>query len=1289
MRRHDPDKLGDEPLYCEAQHDEALFSGSEDDYYEAPECRRIRIEAKAVQFLNGDVPYLLSAQLKGPFDAKSWNNPWRSRRAQRRPVLREDQARRSQTTVEVARCQNSEDITDTQRTSLYPLPSPEITNPPSARKNSFMDEEEYNRIKKWRETIKSVPVANDPFWAPEHERGRKAPAARKRSADQAWIHKRDPKRRKSVRLTMPPEESPSQAAARTKRKLISQVSELVTAPAPGCSTHDDALAAPWNATVASDRTSRMANVPERSPSHAQTMRGSPSSRKPCRLQNSESSEDELSLPSTTPNRKASRTSAEKFQASAARRSPSKKQKSVVRSSSSHAQRRTNGDSVQVGQMQGSHLSKTRQLGLERAARLAKDAARKVIISSQRDDSFCFHHARLQSPAQQPENQHQLANGMDGTTMSLAPLQAQASSPLMCDPSEGREGDHVQKDGANEPAHAGDEMVIDTSGQQNSTHTGVAELKGNLGAIFAAERPIDQAAMDTGLQVVDDGLVHESPKEVETKTAQRCIEESDEVHVGPEAGRLTLVCTQQLSPISMRGKSQSGALASTVAEERIPLPTVYSADDANPEWSTYINTQDLSAVSEKSPSAGRNDGDGSDPEWSTYVNTQDLSDLSEGAFSHNPASAGIDVVLQGPDDPNHSEWVTFVNTQGTTAESAVEQEKVVVEDEMQSDSEWSTYMSASSQIKVDQTGNTSHEYIPAATTAASDTKYSQVSVGSIIDAYADDHHTGEDFDGDQECLDMGQVHQADKMVISCGEDKARPESLSEVDSPEADELSVSTVDPSERQSMTSMPTEQLEKYDQGVALSRGDEETTLSAKEPGESQLSFPVSGSQLKDVEVLAMTERPNGISTIDLDGTTASLEPTQSQSPRVEEVGDVSQVPMAPGYGAGTMQDFGIVDPAAVGSEPRPLQSPWHNEDGPYPRATTTPLEPPVIFERADVSIESQQIQSPWTKAGQYLPTQGVLDNNTTLDESSSRLSTLAGEALAFSATPQNSWFGDKLPSPDFSLSVKKFSDFMKLSPEKKRASASASASILRGSASCSRLLFETPVAPKSKRRVKFAPLPGEEVGIDSKDSDVYEEVSYFDPIGTKTNSLRVARPTARAASPPPSNVNVADAGQLPDHDQKFAKHFEVMSKRKKQPSRRKPRLLPNDSQQTNGSQKVDAMAEAFIQASQIRKQGLELTQVSAGDNAQNADLSVEKNSSSMAMDGLEEQENKEPVDDVSAVLDNIGDFLDNTWGVDLSMDANADQMAPPQPQVNTAPSRFDNEGIPMMALDLNVWAG
>ncbi|MDA4133729.1 MAG: hypothetical protein OK454_11495, partial [Thaumarchaeota archaeon] len=173
-----------------------------------------------------------------------------------------------------------------------------------------------------------------------------------------------------------------------------------------------------------------------------------------------------------------------------------------------------------------------------------------------------------------------------------------------------------------------------------------------------------------------------------------------------------------------------------------------------------------------------------------------------------------------------------------------------------------------------------------------------------------------------------------------------------------------------------------------------------------------------------------------------------------------------------------------------------------------------------------------------------------------------------------------------------------------------------------------------KSGRRVRFAPLPGEGEGASAHASD--EEEGEYDE-EDRTAPRRKAE-EGRASSPPPS-LPLAD---LPDETEKFSKHFATVARKKNRFQMRrtplKQRLLPNASQQVLQSPPVGAMAEAFLEADE---------RVGA-----HQDKGHERSPSSgmMEEEKMQDENGGQQLDDVSAVLHNLSDFLDS-WDVDADL--------------------------------------
>lgn len=1234
-------ELGEEPIYCKTHDDDILYSGSEDDYYEDAEARRMRIEAKAIQYLNGNVPYILSARLRGPFDAKSWDNPWKSKRAQRRAACqRGSQTRPSPNTAKSSRGLASakatcnDDLPDTQRTSLFPLPSPEITNPPSARHNHFLDEEDFSRIKQWRQTVKKVPVVRDPFWSSYQKASQHSPISKKRSGDQDWLHKREPKKRKSEDVrSLSQDQSPSQAAAKTRESQLSDrlADKVVAQSAPGSSTHDTGPAARSGTKAASFDTSRIANMSANSPSALQTARVSSLTENLFDALPLCSSDDEQPMPSDVRSRPTKRSTS---RGKSVPRTQGEVQGPTTRSRSSQAtQAEVTGPTTRS---RASQAHKTRvSMGMTtrdptpqtvrrqknqstKNPDLAKNAARHgpsqkpqkkllantTVGASQRDDSFYFHPAKSK---QQSRPQELLsADHMDDTTLTLprslpAPAVAQEAG-------DGQANDKTHEEDTSEPAPASpnNQMLIDLNDDQDApVEATTAALDGKA---IAAE---DNVHLPHELH-----LANETQHRSQQNTAHQSHSDPPTICIGIGTSQAKQHCTQELSPVSMQSRPQAtGSASESTAPASAYRPDAHDADTSNPDWSTYVNTQDVSTGLEQTSSAvGDADSpaedavDPDDPEWTTYVNTQDT--------GRPGTETEVQVVAQGPGDPSDPEWSTFASTQDLSTTQAQRDETSEVNDEpaatheaeaanidaeTDSHSELS-FLSVSSEADAEHTGNTSSEPVRVDALPV-EAKESQDTVGGIIDAYADSDHPMDDLEG-------------------------------------------------------------------------------------------FPKSQDPIVQTESLATPEQPHIEDSIQSEHQLA--EDDKAQSPAIQG---------GPALIAQIMSSPTTMDPTQTPADPAPNPPRVSTESSIAPAnpsaidfdGTTVSLASshvPVEQSSVQSPVERSTVQSPWVKDAPELSISAGLPTNTPPVDDVSRLSSLAGKALVFPPAPQTPWLGDRLPSPNFSLSVKRFSDFMKPSPEKRRLLAHGSILRSSGKDSTSRVLFGTPMPVKPKRHVQFAPLPGED-GIllttaesKSEEKQVAEEVSYFDAKGTKTASIRITRSHMRAASPPPADLNIADAADLADRDDKFASHFEAVSKRAKDRPRKKQRLLPSESQQTDGSQAVDAMAEAFIQASQTRQKSLELVEAME-ERTRLSEPSPEQMVGPVVMPPFDEQTANldEPVDDVSAVLDNIDDFLDNSWGFNTSMDLEEEE-APAKQRTSNLPSRFENVGDPILAMHANVWA-
>ncbi|CAI4217374.1 unnamed protein product [Parascedosporium putredinis] len=199
-------------------------------------------------------------------------------------------------------------------------------------------------------------------------------------------------------------------------------------------------------------------------------------------------------------------------------------------------------------------------------------------------------------------------------------------------------------------------------------------------------------------------------------------------------------------------------------------------------------------------------------------------------------------------------------------------------------------------------------------------------------------------------------------------------------------------------------------------------------------------------------------------------------------------------------------------------------------------------------------------------------------------------------------------LEASSTTFSIRSFSSFMTPSAKPRFATVPDSNGRLLQTPSTLQAALENPWQTNSrpKKRVSWAPLP-DEPDFESQETDPTSSRSQFS-----------------RASPPPSDP-IPDDGEATGAA--FKNHF-VSVKRRTKPLRQC--LLPPASQRLQWSPKTDAMAQAFVAAETVPqpdfKGGSEL-----GEDKENLE--------------------QEPLDDVDAVLENLGDFL-NAWDVDTDLE-------------------------------------
>ena len=170
-----PARFEVDPVCCEFQADEndIVYSGSEDERYDSSKQRRLACENQATRFIQGKPALLLSTVLRrGPFDVVSgWTNPWRSRTSSKTPgrtkkrgatgIEREKRPkkrkRRQHTTsdLEVETRGKPVDCSIVIKDSFY-LPSPDTTVSPTYFEHEYLDDDALSRVKRWATSIASL-----------------------------------------------------------------------------------------------------------------------------------------------------------------------------------------------------------------------------------------------------------------------------------------------------------------------------------------------------------------------------------------------------------------------------------------------------------------------------------------------------------------------------------------------------------------------------------------------------------------------------------------------------------------------------------------------------------------------------------------------------------------------------------------------------------------------------------------------------------------------------------------------------------------------------------------------------------------------------------------------------------------------------------------------------------------------------------------------------------------------------------------------------------------------------
>ncbi|KAF4970689.1 hypothetical protein FSARC_2320 [Fusarium sarcochroum] len=272
LQRADPlaDELaldwGEDTIYCEATCDpeDVLYEGSDDEDYDNPTSRKLRYQAAGQRFLDGKTPFLLTALLKGPFDAEStnWVNPWRSKhRTAGKPTEFRTSPGKLARSAKFKRNVSIPETVQPPNDSLEcHLPSPESLNQASETEaHPYLEEDELFMVQEWRSAVGNQDGRKDQFWASTSQG---STSERKRKArGSSWLKLLANKRRRtdimetgSIDTPVPCRPQPPTSAANHLNTSFTSVPDRLPSSAIAAERY---FSAPHNeASVSEDKLSR-------------------------------------------------------------------------------------------------------------------------------------------------------------------------------------------------------------------------------------------------------------------------------------------------------------------------------------------------------------------------------------------------------------------------------------------------------------------------------------------------------------------------------------------------------------------------------------------------------------------------------------------------------------------------------------------------------------------------------------------------------------------------------------------------------------------------------------------------------------------------------------------------------------------------------------------------------------------------------------------------------------------------------------------------------------------------
>ncbi|KAK4088604.1 hypothetical protein Purlil1_7155 [Purpureocillium lilacinum] len=222
----------EDDIYAEAvcDVDDIYYHGSEDEDYDSPTTRRQRYEAAGQRFLDGSVPFLLSASLQGPFDKESgWTNPWRSKQR-----VHSGAALFAVTKDSLPLTGQAAEEAELSESDLEcHLPSPEsLKQAPVTEKHPHLEDEALSMIQDWRTSIHLQSPSRDSFWAASKAQIT-ASAKKRRARESEWLKRVASKKRKLE--SSEPSFSKSPLARRNSNSRVLRVTEPLALGNPdGC-----------------------------------------------------------------------------------------------------------------------------------------------------------------------------------------------------------------------------------------------------------------------------------------------------------------------------------------------------------------------------------------------------------------------------------------------------------------------------------------------------------------------------------------------------------------------------------------------------------------------------------------------------------------------------------------------------------------------------------------------------------------------------------------------------------------------------------------------------------------------------------------------------------------------------------------------------------------------------------------------------------------------------------------------------------------------------------------------